>query len=193
MSNQNEAIRLAGRAVTILRTGGNVSTYMYDAELGDLPGKRRPDPFFDFEVGMLFPTDSTITEGDLIQAGSEYFLTMSVAEKRLGNILRSYRGMLYRCNAVVSIKNFSGSSIATGVHCLITQARVREQDEDKALIERRNKGRTQPFQLFMRDSEGLIKTSYIEDASSRRFRVSKQFDPFIAGGIVQAELMWENV
>lgn len=197
MSLSDEAIRLSGRVVTIVRSGANVTTFMAAAELGNIVGKRKPDPFYDYEVGMMFPSDSTIVEGDLILENSNYYLAMSVAETYLGSDLQYYRGMLYRCNSVVSIYGYDSNTkkpdnlIKANVQCLITQVRAQNQEEDKALTVKNYRGKNKPFQIFMRDTEGLLNTSVIIDQGNRNFRVNKQFDVFVASGIVQTQMILE--
>ena len=195
MSLSDETIRLSGRIVTIVRAAGNVTTYMAAAELGNLVGKRKPDPFYDYEVGMIFPSDSTIVEGDLILEGSIYYLAMSVSPTYLGADLQYYHGMLYKCNSVISIYGYDSVTkkpddlIKADVQCLITQVRAQSQDEDKNIVDRNYRGKLKPFQIFMRYTEGLTNVSAIVDQDSRRFRVNKQFDVFVASGIVQAQVI----
>lgn len=198
MSELDETIRIAGRAVTIVRDAGNVSTFMYSDKTGQIIGKRKTEPYFDYEVAAWLPSDSTVVSGDLILQGSIYHLVMSVDKDYTGDDLQRYSCMLYECNSVVSIYGYNAVSkeldtlIKSSVNCLVTQVRASAQKEDKNIAIKGYGGKRQPFQCFMRDSEGLTNISRIVDQYSRSFKVNKQFDMFIANGIVQTQIIWEG-
>lgn len=197
MSILDETIRISGRTVTLVRIAGDVTTYMRDSQTV-LAGKRRIDPLSDFEVGAMFPSDSGIVSGDLVYDTVTYYLAMSVLSRKVWDELLCYDAMLYKCNSLVSIYYYNSSSkkpdllIQENVPCLITQVRAPEWNEDKVAMAKSYKGKLQPFQVYMQDAQGLTNTSYIKDASGRHYRVSKDFDIFIAEGIIQCQALWET-
>lgn len=198
MSLVDDTIRLSGRPVTIIRNTGSVSTFMTGEITGTGAGRRRLDPFLDYETAVMIPSDAGIITGDLALSDSEYYLCMAVEKKFYASDMEYYRGLLYKCNSVVSIYYFDTTSKKydslhkANVHCLITQVKAQAGMEDKALIIREYRGKSQPFQVFMRESEGLKSECVIVDQDSRRYRVSKDFDVFIADSIAQTQCMWEN-
>lgn len=198
MSELDETIRIAGRSTTIVRDAGNVGTFMYSDKTGLIIGKRKSEPYFDYEVAAWLPSDSTVVSGDLILQGSTYYLVMSVDQDYIGDDLQRYSCMLYECNSVVSLYSYNDISrqhdtlVKAGVNCLITQVRASAQKEDKNIAIKGYGGKRQPFQYFMRDSEGLTNISTIVDQDNRSFKVNKQFDIFIADGIVQTQVIWEG-
>lgn len=198
MSEVDETIRLAGRSSVIIRAGGNVNTFMYSDKTGQIIGKRKPDPYFDYELAAWFPSDSSIVEGDLVLQDSKYYLVMSVDKDYLDEDIQKYTCMLYECNSLVSIYEYNSVSkkydslIKDNVSCLITQVRAKEHIEDKSMVVKQYRGRRIPYQLFIRNNEGLTNTSIIVDQDNRRFRIGKQFDMLITSGIIQTEVLWEN-
>lgn len=200
MSIVDEDIRIAGLAASIIRTPSNISTYVMAEITGSEAGRRRLEPALSFDHSFRFMTNSGIVTGDLVSIGTNYFLVMALEPKNIHGILEYYRGTLYKCNSVVTIYGFNSTTqkddlvIKQNVRCLITQVRAQEWDTDKALAlpNRTYRGRTQPFQVYMRASEGLTVKHYFKDQSGRNFRVSKDFDVFISEGILQTEAMWEK-
>lgn len=202
MSLVDETIRLDARkqSITILRESGNISSYMVSEVTGIDTGKRRLDPFYDFETFARMPSDSGIVSGDMGQSGNDYYLVMAIESKWLADEIGFYRCTLYKCNSTVSVYYFNNTTKKhdtlhkSNVRCLITQVRAREWDEDKALAVRQYRGRQQPFQLFVQESSGIVSgvDCIVVDQSNRRFRVSKEIDVFIAGGISQAQIIWER-
>lgn len=198
MSLIDENIRLSGRPATIIRSTGSVSTFMTAEVTGMEAGRRRLDPLQDFETAVMMPSDSGIVTGDLILLGSEYYLAMAAESKFYSSDMEYLRGLLYKCNSIVSIYYFNTTSKKydtlhkSSIHCLITQVRAQAGVEDKSLIVKEYRGKSQPFQVFMKESDGLTSECIIVDQGNRRFRVSKDFDVFIADGISQSQCMWEN-
>lgn len=198
MSLMDETIRLVGKPATIIRDSGNIETYMLSQEIGLIVGKRKPDPYFDYEHGFMFQPDSGIVSGDLVLSDNVYYLVMSISNEMPFGQLLYYRGMLYECNSLITIYSYSSITkkhsvtFKSDVRCLITQVRSQEWNDDKASVIKGYRGRTQPFQVFMRASEGLTKDHIIVDQSSRRYRIAKDFDPFIADGILQTQCLWET-
>lgn len=194
----DETIRLAGRQATILRSPANISTYVIDEITGVDSGKKQLDPYLDFETAVRFLSDSTVVCGDMVQIGSDYFLVMAVEVERAFNSIEFYRTRIYKCNSTVSVYYFSAITKLfttlhlSGVRCLITQVRAREWNDDKSLIIKGYGGRIQPFQVFAQDDSGITKESALVDQAGRRFRVSKEFDVFIADGILQSQVIWES-
>jgi hypothetical protein len=197
MSILDETIRISGRTVTLIRIAGDVTTYMRDSQTV-LAGKRRIDPLSDFEVGAMFPSDSGIVSGDLVYDTVTNYLAMSVLPRKVWDELLCYDVMLYKCNSLVSIYSYSAVYQKTNllvkadVPCLITQVRAPEWNEDKVAMAKTYKGKLQPFQVFMQDGNGLTNTSYIKDAAGRHYRISKDFDIFIAEGVIQCQALWET-
>ena len=197
MSEFDETIRIGGKSATIIRTPTNITTYIMNDVTGMLVGKRRPDPMTDYENGFILPSDCGVVNGDLLLADSKYYLVMSLqAEKPFGE-LSFYRGMLYECNSLVSIYSYSTTTkkhsvlVKADVSCLITQVRAQAMNDDKAMAIREYRGKIQPFQVFMQSSAGLTKDHIIVDQNNRRFRVAKDFDPFITENILQTQVLWE--
>lgn len=186
------------QAVTIIRTV-NIETYMVAELTGVESGKRRLDPYFDFENFAKFPSDSGVVSGDLILCGSLYYLAMAIEEKRfVDEEISGYRVTLYKCNSVISDYRLDITTRKptvlqkSGIHCLITQVRAQAWDEDKATMLRQYRGRQQPFQVFAQAASGISVESILVDQSTRRFRVSKESDVFISENILQAEILWER-
>lgn len=202
MSLIDEAIRLdvRKRNATIIRTGGNISTYMVAEMTGIEAGKRRLDPYFDFEVSAKLPSDCGVVSGDLIQCGSGYYLVMAVEEKWIADELGYYRCALYKCNSVVSVYYFNRSTTVhdilykSGVRCLITQVRAQEWDDDKTLLIRQFRGRSTPFQIFAKNDSGILPGTdcVLEDQAGRRYRTDKEFDVHVAEGISQTQVKIES-
>lgn len=185
------------QAVTIIRTV-NVETYMVAELTGVESGRRRLDPFFDFENFAKFPSDSGIVSGDLILCGT-YYLAMAIEEKRfVDEEVSGYRATLYKCNSIISDYRLDATTRKptvlqkSGIHCLITQVRSQAWDEDKATMIKQYRGRQQPFQVFAQAASGITAESILVDQSARRFRVSKESDVFISENILQAEILWER-
>ena len=178
--------------------GESIITYMVAEETGLDAGRRRLDPFFDFETAVKLPPDCGILPGDLIKTGDTYFLVMSLEDKWLMEQRGYYKGLLYRCNSVISIYYFNSTTgkydtlHKSGIHCLITQVRARAMNEDKAYIVSGYQGKTQPFQIFAQSVSGIKSGCVLIDQDNRRFRISKDFDPFITDSILQTQCMWEN-
>lgn len=200
MSLMDETIRLDMRKqdVTIPRSTVTMSTYMVAENTGQDAGKRRLDPFLSYETFARFPSDSTIVPGDKIISGSISYLVMAIEPKYDGGEINYYRATMYKCNSTVSIYYYNESSkkhntlYTSGVKCLITQVRAQEWLEDKALAMRPYQGKQQPFQVFAQDICGINAECILVDQDSRRYRVSKESDVFVADGILQAQLMWER-
>ncbi len=134
----DESIRLAGRQVEIIRSSGNLSTYMWAYSTGYLAGKRKQEPVFQHEAGAMFPSNSDIVAGDLVYDYTNYFLVVSLSQDIHYGEAYGFRAMLYKCNAIVSIMGFNNATnhhdtlVQAGVHCLITQVQAMAWDEDGA-------------------------------------------------------------
>lgn len=193
----NTEITLAGIPIQIVRTPSNINTYMFYGALGRIAGKYRANPEDAYQNGYYLPTDCGAVSGDLILADSEYYLLVSIEKIFDNGMLACYRGMLYKCNSVVTIKSFNSTTKKhdtvkkSNVHCLMTQVRAQEWNDDKVMVVREYRGRTQPFQVFLRESEGLTKDDIIIDQDNRRFRVGKDFDVFTSDGITQTQVFYE--
>jgi len=193
-------IELAGVPCEIVRTGGNLTTYIVSASIGRVAGKFRANPEEIHQNGYLLPTDCGAVIGDLFLKDGEYYLLMTF-EKMYDNGEHScYRGQLFKCNSVVDVYYYSDATKKhttlheSGVHCLITQSRLSEINEDKAYMMRDYRGRTQPFNFYAQESCGILGEgkTIIVDQDSRRFRVLKDFNPFIADNILTTAVEWEN-
>jgi hypothetical protein len=186
---------------TIIRTTGNVATKMIGEETGIDTGRRRIDPLLDFEVFAKMPAESGVVMGDLILSNDVYYLVMALEPKMYMGTPGFYKASLYECNSIVTIYAYGDvskkldTSFKADVRCLITTSRnLRDVPDDKAVINRRFRGSSAPFFLYMRSSEGLLSdgSHMVVDQDSRRFRLYKQFDYFIANGILRAGVTWEN-
>lgn len=198
MSVLDETIRLAGRSVQIIRDTGNVDTYMYYTSTGRTAGKFKLNPDDDHETGFLFPSDSGVQSGDLVYAGSDYYLVVSLTDLVVFGEVWGYKGLLYKCNSVVTVRHWNATTsqfedYKTGVRCLITQERAQGWMEDKSLLQPvRYRGKRQPFTLYAQTSSGIDIHSRIVDQDGREFRVGKDQNPFTSGGILITQVMWEN-
>lgn len=204
MSLIDETIRLDVRKqdASIIRDGATVdSTYMVAEATGMDAGRRRLDPFYDYESFARFPSDADLVSGDMVLSDSVYYLVMAIEQKKCEDEIGYYRATLYKCNAIVSIYYFNTTTKkhdtlhASNVYCLITPARaLQDWDEDRALINRQYRGRQAPFLLFAQDESGIVSNidCVVIDASSRRFRVSKEVDVFATDGISQCQVLWER-
>lgn len=195
MSIVNENIRLAGSPMTILRAAGNVASYFW---MGTLVRKGL-EPSRSFERFYSIPSDSGVVEGDLIQAGSEFFLVASLSRTETFGELLCFQGTLYRCNSVVTVKRYDGDLktfpvVKSGVRCLISREinRVRSED-DRAAAGFYQKGQGPVFTLFAQESEGIDSGSLLEDQAGRSFRVSDDTNPTLAGGLTMADLVMEGL
>lgn len=183
-----------GRSVSIIRTAANVASFMW------IPDKRQRalDPYTDHIFTAWMPIESGVLPGDLLLYDSEYYLAMARNKQEQFGEDEYYRTVLYKCNSTVSINTYNASTekfdtlIRSGVRCLITQTPGMELEEDKTIAMAPYHGRTQPFQVFMRSTEGLTNQSVLVDQSGRNFRINKDVDLFIENGIVRAEVMWES-
>lgn len=195
--NLNTEITLAGIPIQIIRDAGNVNTYMFYGALGRIAGKYRATPDDTYQNGYYLPTNCGAVSGDLILADGEYYLLVSIEKVFDNGTLACYKGMLYKCNSVVTIKSFNTTTKKhdtvkkSNVRCLITQVRAQEWNDDKAMVVKEYRGKTQPFQVFMRASEGLTKDDIIIDQDNHRFRIGKDFDVFTSDGITQTQVVWE--
>lgn len=196
----DESIFQSGIAATILRTPNNIATYVTKEITGADAGRRQLDPLLDFFTAFKFMTDSTITTGDLVLIENDYYLVMAIEERMSFGEIEDYKGTCYKCNSVISIYSTHPTTgkdtvlVKENVHCLITQVRSQEWDTDRALAlpNRSYRGAQQPFQVYLKASEGLNKTHSIVDQAGRRFKVGKDFDVFIADNIAQTEVLWER-
>jgi len=186
------------QTITIVRT--SAISYGVVEITGLDTGRRRLDPAFDFEYIIRMPSDSGVIAGDMLLINNGYYLVMAVERKIFLWTLGLYKMTTYKCNSIVSIFFYDATTkqytnkTAAGVHCLITQARATEWPTDKAVITPQYRGRHQPFQLYIQDSSGIVSGAdcIIVDQESRRFRISKQVDVFVADGISRTEVLWER-
>lgn len=208
MSLVDETIRLDIRKqdASIIRNGAVVAppggtTYMVAEATGMDAGRRRLDPFYDYESFARFPSVAALIAGDIVLSDSIYYLVMALEQKICEGENGYFRATLYKCNAIVSVYYFNTTTKkhdtlhASSVNCLITPARaLQEWDEDRALINRQYRGRQAPFLLFAQDESGIVSNidCVVIDASNRRLRVSKEVDVFVADGISQCQVLWER-
>lgn len=192
--SQLGVLREVGRSISIVRSPSNVASFMW------IPDRRQRslDPYSDFSFVAWLPIESGAVPGDLVIYDSEYYLVMARNKQEQFGESEYYRAVLYKCNSTVTIKVYNDATekfdttVGTGIHCLITQTPGMELEEDKTLVTATYHGRMQPFQVFMRTSEGLTNQSILTDQAGRNFRINKDFDLFIENGIVRAEVMWES-
>ncbi len=199
MSITDYTIRQAGRPANILRSTGTIKTHMMAEATGMSAGKRRADPFTDYEHTFWLPSDTDIVTGEMIFSDGKYYLALSVETKYRFGSVEYYRGMLYECNSLISIFSFSkiskkhDSLVQSGVRCLLTQGRVQDVPSDGAAISARVvPGKDTPLYVYLRNIDGLEKDHIFVDGDGRRFRVSDRVDVFSAGGISSFMVVWER-
>lgn len=196
MSTLDETIRLAGRAVTLIRSGGNVSTYMYYTTTGRVAGKSKLNLADDHEGGFLFPSDSSVVAGDLVLAGTDYYLVVALADIVVFGEAWGYKGMLYKCNSVITVQHWNSvtdlfEDYKADVHSFIIHEGEQAWAEDKSLLRpTKYRGKRKPFTLYAQTSSGINSNSVIIDQELRKFRVSKDHDPFAADGILITQVLW---
>lgn len=194
----NEEIRLAGSDAEVVRTGGNVATYLYHGYVGSIAGRRRIDAEYSYEAGYYLPTTSDAVSGDIILWSGSYYLIMAIKPVILMGEVVAKAGLLYETNAVVSIFAFNPTtrkhdiSRKSGVRCLVTQKYAQDISDDKALMIREFRGRSTPFQFYAQEGTGLEKDDVVVDQDGRRYRVSRDFDVYRADGVIKAQILWEN-
>lgn len=191
MSAVDDVIKTVGIACTLIRTGGNVSTFFY-ANPKDNWSSGVP-----YERSVMMPTDSSIVSGDIVSQGSDYYLAVNTLEDRRAGEFFYYRVRMYKCNSLVTIRSQNPTTklfvdSSTNVQCLITQLSS-ETSEDKSIVVPQYSGRDKLFNCFMPSSKNLNKNQILVDASGRQFRVTENMDPLYAVGVVRAMVKWENV
>jgi hypothetical protein len=202
MNIMSESIRLDLRkqTIAIVRTPKNLAAYGIIEATGMDVGRRRLDPYFDFEFSARMPSDCGVVAGDMLIVGSDYYMVMGIEPKQIIAEVGYFKMSVFKCNTIVDIYTFTiGTNNYTtlaksNVHCLITQVRANEWSEDKALLVPKYRGRQQPFQLYVQASSGIVSgyDCVLVDSAGRRFRISKNIDVFISDGISQTQIMWER-
>lgn len=189
-SQVDSVLKRVGEAVTIIRTGGNVSTYFYMSPKGST---ERSAPY---ERNVMMPSDSGVVEGDLISHLSDYYLVVSAyQDRRVGQFFYN-KVRLYRCNSTVTVRAQNPTTklfvdAKTGVHCLITQV-ASTGTEDRGLVVPRYTGKDRLFDCFLPTSVGITKNNILVGADGKQFRVMEDINPFVAQGVTLAMLKWEN-
>lgn len=192
MSLVNDTIKLAGHPMTIIRAAGNIASYFWKGTMQ----RRGLEPKSSYERFYLIPSDSGIVAGDLIQHGLIYYLVMSLSlEGEFAEPL-CLQGTLYLCNSLVAVRQYNSGSkafidSATNVRALIiVEGWTGENDRNVAVQASRISNRS--YTVYAQKVAGIGKASMIVDQDSRRFRVSDDINPVLAGGITTARMMIEN-
>lgn len=191
-------IRLAGALVNIKRTPRDIQTYLYHGHIGSIGGTRRVDPGSEHQAGYYLPAGSGAVSGDIIQIGNVYYLIVTLLDVYFNGEIVCLRGTLYRCNAVVSLYKYNSVTkkpdtlVGSGLHCVVTQESSYGLNEDKAMVVNQYRGTSIPFNIYMRESDGLTKdVRLLIDQHQRRFRILNDFNPYLADGVVQTQASWE--
>lgn len=184
----DDSIKQAGFPMTIVRSGGNLSSMFWKGTFN----KRGLDPTKSYERFYLIPSDSEIVEGDLVQDANFSYLVMSLSrEEEFGEFL-CYQGTLYKCNSIVTVRKYDTTTqgfpiFKTGIHCVIMRANRGFIDDDKATAAPSHAGQGNLFLVYAQASTGIDKKCVVTDQNGNDFEVSNDVNPTIANGIVIAD------
>jgi len=182
-------LQAVGEPITIIRTGGNVSTHFYMSPKGIAVG-RKP-----YERDVMMPTVSGVLCGDLILHRNENYLVVYVFEDRRVGEFFYYKVGLYKCNLIVSVKKYNAGTKAfadtqTGVKCLIVGDSA-STPSDRGIAIPTRMGRDDVYYVYAQASAGIDKNSILVDANSNHFRVMEGINLFFADGLVEAPVKLE--
>jgi len=185
----DEVLKSVGEPVTIIRTGGNVSTYLYINPKGSF---ERSAPY---ERNCMMPTDSGVISGDLIQHGSDYYLVVNLFEDRRVGEFFDYKARLFKCNTTVAVKAYNSmtkafANVKTGVPCLIIDSNAYLMS-DRGVTVPGYSGRDDVYYLYAQSGAGIDKNSILVDAASNHFRATDNINAFFASGVVEVPVKLE--
>lgn len=185
----DDILKSVGATCTIIRTGGNVDTYLYINPKGSFE-KSAP-----YERNAMMPTDSGVVEGDLIQYLSDYFLAVSVfQDRRVGEFFYN-KVRLFRCNNTITVKAYNSTTKVfadskTGVPCLVIDSNA-YLTSDRGVVVPGFSGRDDIYYLYAQQSAGIGKNSILVDASSNHLRVADNINFYFASGLIEAPVKLE--
>lgn len=188
MSVIDQVLQTVGEAVTIIRTGGNISTYLYINPKGSWSTKAY------YERDGMMPTDSGVVVGDLISHLTNYYLITALFEDRRVGEFFYYKTRLFKCNKNVTIRAYNDTTkefanASTNVPCLIADTNAMTSS-DKAIVIPGFGGRDNVYYMYIQSSSGITKNSIIVDGSTS-FKVAGNVNPFFAGGLYEVPLKIE--
>lgn len=191
MSLVDENIRLAGMTATLIRTPSNVTSSCWKGTLA----RKGLEPARAYERFYLFPSDSGVVEGDLVQIGSEFFLAMSLSREEEFGELQCFQGTLYRCNSTVTVRKYNGTTkvfddFKTGVRCLIVRSSARVQaEDDRADAVDWGRGTTNMFTCYLQEGVGFSKDCLLVDQDQRQFRATDDQNPTVVDGVTILDMV----
>jgi len=194
----DETIRMAGVSATIIRSSGNISTYMRQDATGMLAGKRYIKPENEYVKGFLIPSDSGVVVGDYIQSSGINYLVMAIDPIDLCDGLDGYRGTLYQCNEVVSVYGLDAITakpndlLSSNTPILISPTERGVSESDSGQINGKWGQKEIVYSVFMQAGQGGETAMSLIDSASRRLRVLKNYDPFVASGLIKISVVLEN-
>lgn len=181
----DQTIKDVGIAATIVRTSGNLSTYVYIYPKA--PAQRN------WERESLLPTDSGLADGDLILASGKYYLVTSwLQDERVGEVFL-YKAKLICCNDAVSVKAYSGGNWIdekTNVPCLILDGTSMAMS-DRGIVVPGFSGKDDVHYLYIQSSAGVDRNSLIVDSSNRSLRVAGGPNPYYSKGLLEVPVRLE--
>lgn len=192
MGAVDDVIKSVGVSSTIIRTIGNLSTWLYISPKGSFLGSRAA-----YEREAMVPTDSGIVIGDLVHFANDYFLVVSLFEDRRVSEFFYYKAKLYRCNETITVqaynattKSFANSN--TGIRCLIVSSQA-ALDSDKGVVIPGFRGSDDVFYLYAQKSSlsGITKNSILIDSSLNKLRVGNGINPYFASGLIEVPVKME--
>ena len=187
MSAVDDAIKDVGLAVTIIRSAGNIDTYAYVS----------PKIQKYHERDALFPTDSGVTDGDLLQTGNYSFLVRSIMRDERAGEFFMYRIKLFHCNATIAVKEYNSTTktfttVKSNVPCCIIDDASAMSTSDRAVVMPGYAGRDNLYYLYVQSSAGITKNSILVDENNRSLRVSGSINPYSAKGLLEVPVKLES-
>jgi hypothetical protein len=172
---------------------GGQTTYIYSQHRHI----RNLNPLTDFDRALKVCSDSGIVKGDLLDYNGVFYLAMLLDPRMTGTgFLEYYLCSAYICNSVVTVYTFNETTrkfdieVNSGVHCLLNQMTTNTVDDETIAVKTYG-GRSQLFELWAQMDSGITKDCILVDQSGRRFRISKEYDPFIDENILRSKAQWE--
>lgn len=189
MSSSIDAVlKTVGEAVTIIRTGGNISTYLYISPKGSWLTRAY------YERDGMMPTDSGIVVGDLISHLTNYYLVTALFDDRRVGEFFYYKVRLFKCNKSITIRAYNDTTkefanASTNVPCLIIDTNAMTAS-DRAVAVPGFGGRDNVYYMYIQSSSGITKNSIIVDGSTS-FRVAGNVNPYFTTGVYEVPLKIE--
>ena len=178
-----------GIPTTIIRSAGNVSTYV------DISAKVKLN--YSYELLASFPASSGVVAGDLILASGIYYLIPYVIKDEFKGRIFSIKTRLFTCNRTVSISAQDATTkkfgvTKTDVHCLVVdQNNVMVESDLGVAVPGMRGTKDISYFLYMQTIPELTKNSMFMDGT-RKLRITGNLNPYYAAGITEVPVKIEE-